>query len=70
MLMKSFKAVFYPIKTLLDKNYIINHNSINTDLNAAPTKQEEFIPLTLSCIWGQVDIYKVVQKNKEYIFLI
>lgn len=38
MLMKSFKAVFYPIKTLLDKNHVINHDSMNTDLNAASHK--------------------------------
>lgn len=40
MLMKSFKVVFYPIKTLPDKQQTINYDSINIDLNATPTDDQ------------------------------
>lgn len=71
MLMKSFKAVFYPIKTLLDKNHVINHDSMNTDLNAASHKTRRVYTLnTFLYLRTSRYIYKVVQKNKEYIFLI
>lgn len=53
MLMKSFKVVFYPIKTLLDKQQTISHDSINTDLNAAPT-DDQLIFLTQVYIYSYV----------------